>query len=262
MIRTLVVDDDFMAASVHREFTERVPGFEVVGEATTGADALRLIGELQPDLVLLDVYLPDLSGIDVLRRLRATAQAHVDVIAITSAKDVHVLREAMHLGVVHYIVKPFTFTTLSERLETYASLKSQLDHLQQADQPDIDRLYRILRTRNVHESLPKGISAPTLAHVVDILRSAGRRALVGGACNPRQPQPRDRPPLPPVPGRLGNGESHPPLRARRPPGAHLPLGGARATGPGLAGVTSHHDATMSEPTSTPASMSSAISSRL
>jgi len=173
MIRTLVVDDDFMAASVHREFTERVSGFEVVGEATTGADALRLIGELQPDLVLLDVYLPDLSGIDVLRRLRATAQAHVDVIAITSAKDVHVLREAMHLGVVHYIVKPFTFTTLSERLETYASLKSQLDHLQQADQPDIDRLYRLLRTRNVHESLPKGISAPTLAHVVDILRSAG-----------------------------------------------------------------------------------------
>jgi response regulator of citrate/malate metabolism len=174
MIRTLVVDDDFMAASVHREFTERVPGFEVVGEATTGADALRLIGELQPDLVLLDVYLPDLSGIDVLRRLRATAQAHVDVIAITSAKDVHVLREAMHLGVVHYIVKPFTFTTLSERLETYASLKSQLDHLQHADQPEIDRLYRLLRTRNVHESLPKGISAPTLAHVVDILRDAGR----------------------------------------------------------------------------------------
>jgi response regulator of citrate/malate metabolism len=86
---------------------------------------------------------------------------------------VHVLREAMHLGVVHYIVKPFTFTTLSERLETYASLKSQLDHLQQADQPDVDRLYRLLRTRNVHESLPKGISAPTLAHVVDILRSAG-----------------------------------------------------------------------------------------
>ena len=170
MIRTIVVDDDFMAASVHREFTERVPGFEVVGEATTGAEALRLIAELKPDLVLLDVYLPDLSGIDVLRRLRATSQAHVDVIAITSAKDVNVLREAMHLGVVHYIVKPFTFTILSERLETYASLKSQLDHLQQADQPEVDRLYQLLRTRNAQPSLPKGISAPTLAHVVDILR--------------------------------------------------------------------------------------------
>jgi response regulator of citrate/malate metabolism len=173
VIRTLVVDDDFMAASVHREFTERVPGFEVVGEATTGADALRLIGRLQPDLVLLDVYLPDLSGIEVLRRVRATAQARVDVIAITSAKDVGVLREAMHLGVVHYIVKPFTFTTLRERLETYATLKKHLDDLEEAAQPEVDRLFKLLRTRDSHESLPKGISAPTLAHVVRILRQSG-----------------------------------------------------------------------------------------
>ncbi|HEY6961123.1 MAG TPA: response regulator [Gaiellaceae bacterium] len=172
MIRALVVDDDFMAASVHREFTERVPGFVVVGEATTGTDALRMIADLRPDLVLLDIYLPDLSGIDVLRRLRAGGQTDVDVIAITSAKDVNILREAMHLGVVHYIVKPFTFTTLRERLETYASLKTQLDHLQHAEQQEIDRLYQLLRTRNVHGSLPKGISAPTLAHVVDILREA------------------------------------------------------------------------------------------
>jgi response regulator of citrate/malate metabolism len=170
MIRTLVVDDDFMAASVHREFTERVGGFEVIGEATTGADALRLIAQLQPDLVLLDIYLPDLSGIEVLRRLRASGRAHVDVIAITSAKDVNALREAMHLGVVHYIVKPFTFTTLRERLETYATLKTRLDHLDQAEQPEIDRLYSLLRTHNSHESLPKGISAPTLAHVVGIVR--------------------------------------------------------------------------------------------
>jgi response regulator of citrate/malate metabolism len=172
MIRTLVVDDDFMAASVHREFTERVLGFEVVGEATTGAEALELVARLQPDLVLLDVYLPDLSGIEVLRRLRATAQAHVDVIAITSAKDVNVLREAMHLGVVHYIVKPFTFTTLRERLETYATLKTRLDHLQHAEQAEIDRLYSLLRTFNSDEALPKGISAPTLAHVVGIVREA------------------------------------------------------------------------------------------
>jgi response regulator of citrate/malate metabolism len=170
MIRTLVVDDDFMASSVHREFIERVPDFDVVGEATTGADALELIVRLQPDLVLLDVYLPDLSGIDVLRRLRATTHAHVDVIAITSAKDVNVLREAMHLGVIHYIVKPFTFTTLRERLETYATLKKRLDHLEEAEQPEIDRLYSLLRTRSSPESLPKGISAPTLAHVVGILR--------------------------------------------------------------------------------------------
>jgi response regulator of citrate/malate metabolism len=86
---------------------------------------------------------------------------------------VNVLREAMHLGVVHYIVKPFTFATLRERLVTYATLKAQLDHLQQADQPEVDRLYRLLRTQDVHDSLPKGISAPTLSHVIGFLRESG-----------------------------------------------------------------------------------------
>ena len=112
MIRTLVVDDDFMAVSVHRQFVERIPGFEVVGEATTGAEARALVERLRPDLVLLDIYLPDENGIELMRRLRAS-DSRADVIAITSAKDVDVLRDAMQLGVVHYIVKPFTFSTLN-----------------------------------------------------------------------------------------------------------------------------------------------------
>ena len=146
------------------------------------------------------------------------------MIAITSAKDVNVLREAMHLGVVHYIVKPFTFTTLRERLETYARLKAQLDHLQQADQPEIDRLYQLLRTRNVHESLPKGISAPTLAHVVDFLRDSGEglssselatRANLSQGIARRYLR---------FLADSGMVNLTPPLRGRRTPGAHLPLG--------------------------------------
>lgn len=171
MIRTLVVDDDFMAVTVHREFTARVPGFEVVGEATTGAQALARVAELRPDLVLLDMYLPDLGGIEVLRRVRAASAAPLDVIAITSAKDVDILRAAMHLGVVHYIVKPFTFATFRERLETYAAARSRLDVMRQPDQRDIDRLYGLLRTSG-GGSLPKGVSAPTLALVADVLREA------------------------------------------------------------------------------------------
>ena len=116
MIRTLVVDDDFMAVSVHRQFVERIPGFDVVGEATTGRDARALVERLRPDLLLLDIYLPDENGIDLMRKLRAGSSPRVDVVAITSAKDVDVLRDAMHLGVVHYIVKPFTFATFRERL--------------------------------------------------------------------------------------------------------------------------------------------------
>lgn len=169
MIRTLVVDDDFMAVSVHREFVERIPGFEVVGEATSGRQALHLVDELQPDLVVLDMYLPDISGTEVLRRVRMAHTAQVDVIAITSAKDVDVLRAAMHLGVVHYIVKPFTFKTFRERFESYAAASSRLGSMRHPGQREIDRLYGLLRTSSEH-SLPKGIAAPTLELVADILR--------------------------------------------------------------------------------------------
>lgn len=171
MIRTLVVDDDFMAVSVHRQFVERLPGFDVVGEATTGRDARALVEKLRPDLVLLDIYLPDENGIELMRKLRAGSSPPVDVIAITSAKDVDVLRDAMHLGVVHYIVKPFTFLTFRERLETYAEARRRLAEMRQAEQRDIDRLYGLLRTSS-EASLPKGISPPTLQLVASLLRDA------------------------------------------------------------------------------------------
>ena len=172
MIRTLVVDDDFMAVSVHRQFIEHVPGFDVVGEATTAREALELVARLRPDLVLLDIYLPDENGIELIRRLRSGGSQPVDVIAITSAKDVDVLRDAMQLGVVHYIVKPFTFSTFRERLETYAAAKQRLSEMQHAEQRDIDRLYGLLRTSS-EASLPKGISPPTLTLVASVLQESG-----------------------------------------------------------------------------------------
>jgi two-component system CitB family response regulator len=171
VIRALVVDDDFMSASIHRSYVERVPGFEAVGEAHTGAEALELVARLQPDLVLLDIYLPDLSGLEVLRRLRQE-QAAVDVIAVTAAKDVKTLRAAMQGGVVHYIVKPFLFDTFRERLERYAALKQRLERLHEASQTEVDRLFSLLRAQGT-SGLPKGISAPTLGVVVEAVREAG-----------------------------------------------------------------------------------------
>ncbi len=171
MIKTLVVDDDFMSASIHRSYVERIGGFEVVGEAHSGGEALELVGRLRPDLVLLDIYLPDMSGLDVLRRLRQDEEATVDVIAVTAAKDVKTLRSAMQGGVVHYVVKPFLFETFRERLERYAALKQRLGRLREASQGDVDHLFSLLRVEG-RERLPKGISAPTLGLVVAAARES------------------------------------------------------------------------------------------
>jgi response regulator of citrate/malate metabolism len=169
-IHTLIVDDDFMSASVHRSYTERLQGFTVVGEAHTGEEALALVRRLQPDLVLLDIYLPDMSGLEVMRRLR-TEGLPVDVIAVTAAKDVETLRGAMQGGVLHYLVKPFLFDTFRERLERYATLKRRLEKMREANQEDVDKLFSLLRAEG-RDGLPKGISSPTLGLVVEALRDA------------------------------------------------------------------------------------------
>jgi response regulator of citrate/malate metabolism len=170
MIKTLVVDDDPMTASIHRSYVERVTGFTVVAEVHTGAQALASARSLEVDLVLLDIYLPDMSGLDVLRRLREGDDPQIDVIAVTAAKDVDTLRTAIHGGVIHYLVKPFFFDTLRERLEAYATLRKRLDRLREPEQADIDHVFSLLRSQGRH-SLPKGVSAPTLTLIVEALRT-------------------------------------------------------------------------------------------
>jgi response regulator of citrate/malate metabolism len=90
---------------------------------------------------------------------------------VTAAKDVNTLRSAIHGGVVHYLVKPFFFDALRERLESYAALRGRLERLREPDQDDIDQLFTLLRAHG-RKSLPKGISAPTLALVLGAMREA------------------------------------------------------------------------------------------
>jgi two-component system CitB family response regulator len=171
VIRVLVVDDDYLAASIHRSYVERHSDFSVVGEAHTGTEALALAERLKPDLLLLDIYLPDISGLELIKRLRESIDTPFDVLAVTAAKDVDTLRGAMQQGVIHYLVKPFSYSALHERLERYATLKGRLDRLHQADQHEVDRLFSLLRTES-GASLPKGISSPTLALVLDAVRDS------------------------------------------------------------------------------------------
>nr|WP_042183669.1 response regulator [Kibdelosporangium sp. MJ126-NF4]CEL15713.1 Response regulator CitB of citrate metabolism [Kibdelosporangium sp. MJ126-NF4]CTQ93638.1 Response regulator CitB of citrate metabolism [Kibdelosporangium sp. MJ126-NF4] len=167
MIKVLVVDDDFMVAKVHSGYVARTPGFEVVGVAHTGADALRLAGQLRPDLVLLDIYLPDMDGLTVLRELRSR-QGDTDVIVISAANDVDTVRRAMRGGVMHYLIKPFSYSALFDQLRHFATLREKLDRLAVAGQADVDQVFGA-RPRGA-ATLPKGLTEQTAELVSRVLR--------------------------------------------------------------------------------------------
>jgi response regulator of citrate/malate metabolism len=174
MITTLVVDDDYRVAGIHAAYVARVDGFQVVGQAHTAAEALRLAAEAAPDLMLLDLYLPDGDGLGVMRRLNERSGHHPDVLAVTAARDVSSVRTAIQLGAVNYLVKPFPFAALRDRLAAYRDLRTRLAELTEADQEDVDALLGLLRGPSLPPRPAKGHSAPTLALVREAIRVAGR----------------------------------------------------------------------------------------
>ncbi|GAA2738033.1 response regulator [Pedococcus aerophilus] len=181
MIRTLVVDDDFMVARLHSSVVAAQPGFVMVGVASTGKDALEAVAVTKPDLVLLDVYLPDLNGTEVLRQLRETSGSAVDVIIISAAKDLDTLRQALHGGAFQYLVKPFEVESLRSRLAEYAAHRADLADLTDVRQDDVDRVFRAQAAR-ASASLPKGISAETTELVTAALQAADEDGLSATEC--------------------------------------------------------------------------------
>ncbi len=192
-IRTLIIDDDVAVAGIHHGFLLARGGFDVVSMAHTGQQGLDLAAELRPELVLLDIHLPDMSGLDVLQRLRGRQQA-LDVLVITASRELETVRGAMAGGVLHYLVKPFTSQALNERLDEYLILRRELAAGGAAgplDQDSIDRLVAPTRRATAADTvagpvagsaaepvavpaarLPKGLSRPTLDAVIEALKSS------------------------------------------------------------------------------------------
>ncbi len=168
-LRTLIVEDDFAVAHVARGFVERHPHFEVVDVATTGAAALHALRVYRPDVMLLDIYLPDMPGTEVLTRARA-AGSDVEVIAVTAARDQETVRLARGQGVHHYLVKPFRMQALHERLdEVWRSHERDVALLdaEELDQTAVDSLLH--RDALAAAGQRKGVSPVSLELVAQAL---------------------------------------------------------------------------------------------
>ena len=170
-LTVLVVDDDFMVASIHTRFVDRASGYRVVGTAATGATALAEIDRLAPDLVLLDVHLPDISGIEVLRRLRGAGN-DVGVLVVTAAREADTVRAAAAAGAAHYLVKPFEYDDLAARLDAFRRTHLALTGVDRAGQDDIDAVFGAA-TPVAAAALPKGLSPETAESVEVALAGAG-----------------------------------------------------------------------------------------
>lgn len=171
MTSVLVVDDDFMVARLNARFVERTDGFEVVGVAANGAEAISLCSRLDPDLVLLDVHLPDLGGLEVLARLRE-AGSRAGVVMVTAERDADVVRAALAGGAMQYVVKPFEQPDLAERLVRVRSALQALGE-GEADQDAIDRAFGAGRGPSRATPLPKGLSRETALLVEALLDDDG-----------------------------------------------------------------------------------------
>lgn len=165
-----MVDDELVALEAHATYIGRLEGFRVVAQARTCREAAKRLAEVPVDLVLLDMRLPDGSGAELLRRMRAE---HVlcDVIVVTSVRDMQLVRRCMSLGVVDYLLKPFTFKTFRAKLQRYALHHCQMTHTDHVVQAEVDRLFATLHPPTT-DAVPKGLDEITLRAVTDHLRAA------------------------------------------------------------------------------------------
>ena len=173
-IDMVLVEDDPMVMAVNEGFIRRIDGFSIKSTARTGHDAIKIIQALRPRLVILDIYLPDLDGIQVLKEIRRQGIPS-DVIMITAAQDVSTVQDVLRFGVVDYIIKPFKFERIQAALNNYQSYSEQLRNRGEMNQEDLDRLIKIQtmvegeNSRN-REGLPKGLREITLQKVINYLK--------------------------------------------------------------------------------------------
>ncbi|WP_022850106.1 response regulator [Limisalsivibrio acetivorans] len=166
MIRVMIIEDDRNIASLHSKFTEKVEGFTPAGIANSLEEAEEMAEILEPDLVLLDLFLPDGSGMEFLRGIRSKG-IEADVILITAAKDVKSLQSAMRGGAFDYIVKPVIFERFKQSLNRYRDYTAELEKSATLEQGDIDHILD-RHSENSIQDLPKGIYPITLKKITAV----------------------------------------------------------------------------------------------
>ena len=163
MINVLVVEDDPMVAQLHEHYLSQIKGFQLCDVANNGDMALKLLSKKSYDLLILDIFMPTMDGLQLLSRIREHG-FDVDVIIVSAANDKDKIKQALRLGAVDYIIKPFEFERFNLALNNYLKRYNIVSEQSILEQSDLDQTI-IRREEQVAVSLPKGLDKNTLATV-------------------------------------------------------------------------------------------------
>jgi response regulator of citrate/malate metabolism len=191
-IGVLIVEDDPMVIEINTQFLRDAPGYSLLGAARTAADAVSMVERLRPNLILLDVYLPDASGVELLHRIRQ-AQLDLDVIMVTAAKEVPVVQDTLRLGIRDYLVKPYYRERFLKALADYREYFESLLGIQACEQRTIDQILKsgantLPDSHPLHPSsaippdmarrLPKGLTPHTLGTILRLVQASADRGVL------------------------------------------------------------------------------------
>ena len=177
MYKVLIVEDDPMVAMINEQFVSRHKDFVVAHKCNDGKSSLEYLDENKVDLIILDVFMPYMDGFETLRQIRKK-QIPVDVIMVTAANEREQLKEGLHLGVVDYLVKPFTFERFKVALDKFIAQSEALKDLDKVNQKNIDFLIDKSR-KKTNELYPKGIQEKTLQTIIEHLKENKNKWLTG-----------------------------------------------------------------------------------
>ena len=177
MYRVLIVEDDPMVALINEQYIGKNKNFRVIGKCRDGREALDFLAENEVDLLILDVYMPRMDGFDTLRQIRSR-KLSAEVIMVTAANDRESLEEALHLGAIDYLVKPFTDSRFQMALEKFISQHTAIQTFETLNQKNIDRIVDTVY-RKSENPFPKGIQEKTLEMLLTYLKQGESRWMTG-----------------------------------------------------------------------------------
>ncbi|SNS74827.1 two-component system, CitB family, response regulator/two-component system, CitB family, response regulator DctR [Anaerovirgula multivorans] len=163
MIKVLIVEDDPMVSQLNKKYVETVKGFKVVYMAGNGQEALNFLKNHSVDLIILDVFMPKLDGISLLKEVRRRS-IKTDVILVTAAKESENIDEVLRLGAVDYLIKPFEYQRLKSTLDSYIERHQLLNHKNTIFQKDIDKIMK-QNADLLEKDYQKGIHKKTLERI-------------------------------------------------------------------------------------------------